>query len=202
MKNKKCFCFFSFLVLHAYSFNTLSQNIAHWPPTSLVFSYTEKGLIALSWQYVSILITYDIALSVYWLKCAHTWHIQEGAQSCRPFSLWDSGVWVYFVSHFTVTGRIALLRRWSMESASRYRGRQWSVSLLAGCADILHLFLGLPTVKFLIAAKTASASRPHEWGSCQDPKQVEGHRPAARDRPGCTRGNCCPQPRWYQPLLQ
>ena len=39
-----------------------------------------------------------------------------------------------------------------MESASRYRGRQWSVSLLVGCADILHLFPNLPTVQFLIAA--------------------------------------------------
>ena len=66
---------------------------------------------------------------------------------------WSLGT---FVSHFTVTGRIALLKRWSMESASRYRGRQWSVSLLAGCADILHLFPNLPTIKFLIAAKTAS----------------------------------------------
>ena len=66
---------------------------------------------------------------------------------------WNLGT---FASHFTVTGRIALLKRWSMESASRYRGRQWNVSLLAGCADILHLFPGLPTVKFLIAAKTAS----------------------------------------------
>ena len=66
---------------------------------------------------------------------------------------WSLGT---FVSHFTVTGRIALLKRWSMESASRYGVRQWSVSLLAGCADILHLFPNLPTVQFLIAAKTAS----------------------------------------------
>ena len=88
--------------------------------------------IVLSWQCVLIPIAYDITLSVHWLNCAITQHIQEDVQSYRFFSSlereWSPDI---FVSHFAVTGRIALLKRWSMESTSRYGGRQWSVSLQA-----------------------------------------------------------------------
>ena len=48
----------------------------------------------------------------------------ESGYTCLPFHCHRSYcTTVILVPHFTVTGRIALLKRWSMESASRYGGR-------------------------------------------------------------------------------
>ena len=96
------------------------------------------------------------------LGCKSSAHLRKYStvimQTLFPVRGWSLGIHVSYNS--TVTGRVAQLRWWGLESASHIGGRQWSVSWHAPLAS----FPDLPTVQFLIPANNTASDQKLDGG--------------------------------------